>query len=130
MEKGMLKGGLAKERNPYGRVLHDRGTSSKPSKFEGIGNEKHENVRGAQEGGDRAEAAGMGPGHSHLGHATAELRAQHPHHHSVGGVHHTADHIRHVPMHGMGVESRHGHSARMSPGRSHGHPEHNHRDLK
>ena len=101
-----MRKGLMAEKNPMGRVLHDRDTSSKPAKYEGIGNEKHENVRGAQEGGSRAEAAGTrrseGPGSSHLGHATAELRSQHPHHHSHGGIHHTSDHIRHEPMHGKG----------------------------
>lgn len=89
----MGKGMMAKETNPMGRVLHDRDTLSRPSPPAGVGNEKHENVRGAQEGGSRAEAAG--PGKSHLHHAAEELRSQHPHHHSMGGVHHTTDHIRH-----------------------------------
>ena len=100
----MAKGMISKESNPMGRVLHDRGTSSKPSPPTGVGNEKHENVRGAQEGGSRAEAAG--PGKSHLSHATEELHRQHPHHHSEGGIHHTTDHIRHerpeVKYHGKG----------------------------
>ena len=126
--------GMSKERNPYGRVLHDRGTSSKPSPPTGIGNEKHENVRGVQEGGSRAEAAGtrgdLGPGTSHLSHATAELHAQHPHHHSVGGVHHTTDHMRHVPMGGLEVGSRHRNSAHMHKGPSHGHPAHERKELK
>ena len=87
--------GISKESNPMGRVLHDRGTSSKPSPATGVGNEKHEDVRGAQEGGSRAEGAEMGPGKSHLGHAVEELHRQHPHHHSEGGIHHTTDHIRH-----------------------------------
>lgn len=86
---------MNKERNPMGRVLHDRGTSSKPSPPTGVGNERRENVRGAQGGGDRAEAAGMGPGRSHIGHAVEELKKQHPHHHSEGGIHHTEDHMRH-----------------------------------
>lgn len=123
MGKGMMK-----ERDPAGKVLHDRDTSSRPSPPAGIGDEKRPNVRGAQEGGSEAEAAG--PGKSHLGHAVEELHSQHPHHHSVGGVHHTTDHIRHVPMHGLAVESRHEHSAHMRPGKSHGHPEHDERDLK
>jgi hypothetical protein len=89
--------GLMKESNPAGRVLHDRGTSSKPSPAAGVGDEKHENVRGAQEGGSCAEAAG--PGKSHLSHATEELHRQHPHHHSEGGIHHTTDHIRHETPH-------------------------------
>jgi len=121
--------GISKERNPMGRVLHDRGTSSKPSPPAGVGNEKHENVKGAQGGGSRAEAAGMGPGETHLGHAVAELHSQHPHHHSVGGVHHTEDHIRHLPMGGLGAPERHKHSAHMHEGRSHRHPEHSHEDL-
>ena len=122
--------GISKVSDPYGKVLHDRDTSSKPSPAAGVGDEHRENVRGAQEGGSAAEAAGMGPGKSHLGHAVEELHAQHPHHHSVGGIHHTTDHIRHVPMHGLAVESRHENSAHMKPGPSHGHPEHNSRDLK
>lgn len=89
--------GLSKERNPMGRVLHDRDTSAKPSPPTGVGGERKENIRGVQEGGSRAEAAGMGPGRSHLGHAVEELHSQHPHHHSIGGIHHTEDHIRHVP---------------------------------
>ena len=105
MAKGMMHsgkgGGLAKEHNPYGRVLHDRDTSSKPSPPTGIGDERKPNPKGAQEGGSRAEAAGtrgeLGPGHSHLGHAAEELHKQHPHHHSHGGIHHTSDHIRHEP---------------------------------
>lgn len=92
--------GMSKVMNPAGKVLHDRGTSSRPSPPTGVGDEHRGNVKGAQSGGSRAEAAGMGPGSSHLGHAVGELRAQHPHHHSAGGRH------------------------------SHGHPEHNHRDLK
>jgi hypothetical protein len=93
--KGMMKehDRASKERDPAGKVLHDRDTSSKPSPPAGIENERHENVRGAQEGGSRAEAAG--PGRSHIGHAVEELHRQHPHHHSEGGVHHTTDHIRH-----------------------------------
>jgi len=91
--------GLSKESNPMGRVLHDRGTSSKPSPPTGVGNEKHEDVKGAQSGGSRAEGAEIGPGTSHLGHATEELHRQHPHHHSEGGIHHTSDHIRHETPH-------------------------------
>jgi len=91
--------GMSKERDPYGKVLHDRDTSSRPSPPTGVGDEKHENVRGAQEGGSRAEAAEMGPGRSHLGHAVEELHRQHPHHHSEGGIHHTSDHIRHETPH-------------------------------
>jgi len=125
---------MSKERNPYGRVLHDRDTSSKPSPPTGVENERHPNVKGAQGGGSRAEAAGtrgdLGPGHSHLGAATAELRSQHPHHHSVGGIHHTDDHMRHLPMGGLGAPGRHHHSAHMHEGRSHGHPEHERKDLK
>jgi hypothetical protein len=87
--------GMSKVNDPYGRVLHDRDTSSKPSPATGVMNERKPNVRGAQEGGSRAEGADMGPGKSHLSHATEELKRQHPHHHSEGGVHHTTDHIRH-----------------------------------
>src|SRR5208282_1343350 len=87
--------GISKETNPMGRVLHDRDTSSKPAPPTGVGNERHENVRGTQEGGSKAEATEMGPGRSHLSHATEELHRQHPHHHSEGGIHHTTDHIRH-----------------------------------
>ena len=94
--------GMNKEKNPYGKALHDRGTKDVPAKYEGVGNERKADVRGAQEGGSRAEAAGMGPGHSHLGGAVKELREQHPHHHSEGGIHHTSDHIRHVPHHRRG----------------------------
>ena len=123
-----------KEHNPYGKVTHDRGTADRPAKYAGIGNEKHPNVKGAQEGGSRAEAAGtrgdLGPGHSHLRVATRELEAQHPHHHSVGGVHHTDDHVRHLPMGGLGAPGRHHNSAHMHAGRSHEHPEHSHKDLK
>jgi hypothetical protein len=90
MAKGMMK-----ETNPMGKVLHDRDTSSRPAPPTGVMNERKPNVQGAQEGGSMAEAAGMGPGKSHLGHATEELRKQHPHHHSEGGIHHTMDHIRH-----------------------------------
>ena len=120
--------GMSKETNPMGRVLHDRGTSARPSPPTGVGNERKPDVRGAQEGGSRAEGAGVG--HSHLSHATAELHAQHPHHHSVGGVHHTTDHMRHLPMGGMGAPGRHHNSAHMHAGHSHSHPEHSHKDLK
>jgi hypothetical protein len=87
--------GMSKVSDPYGKVLHDRDTSSKPSPPAGVANERKPNLKGTQEGGSRAEAADMGPGKSHLRHATEELKRQHPHHHSEGGVHHTTDHIRH-----------------------------------
>ena len=108
MAKGIDKGAervIAKD-GP-GRVLHDRGTSDRPSKYEGIGNEKREDIRGVQEGGSRAEAEGMHVGKTHLGHAVEELHKQHPHHHSEGGIHHTRDHIRHEPHHmGPGAARR------------------------
>ena len=98
--------GISKERDPYGKVLHDRDTSSRPSPPTGVANESKPNMRGAMEGGSREEADGKGPGKSHLGHATEELHRQHPHHHSMGGIHHTTDHIRHerpeVKYHGHG----------------------------
>jgi hypothetical protein len=125
-----MKNGMSKVADPAGRVLHDRGTSAKPSPPTGVGNERKPDVRGTQEGGSAAEAAGIGPGKSHLSHATAELHAQHPHHHSMGGVHHTTDHIRHLPMHGLGVESRHQHSGKMAAGASHAHPEHRSHEMK
>ena len=110
---------------------------TRPPAAKGGGNEvgsTKADVRGTQEGGSAAEARGtkssIGPGHGHISGAVKELHSQHPHHHSVGGVHHTTDHIRHVPMHGLAVESRHEHSAHMRPGKSHGHPEHDERDLK
>lgn len=84
-----------KEKDPYGKVTHDRGTGDRPSKYEGVGNERKPDMRGTQEGGSRAEAAGGHIGHTHLGHAVKELHEQHPHHHSAGGIHHTHDHIRH-----------------------------------
>jgi len=117
-----------------GRVRKEHAGSGAPAKYQGIGNERKVNPRVDQEGGSRAEYAGtrgeIGPGHSHLSHATKELEAQHPHHHSVGGVHHTTEHLRHVPMHGMKTGHRHENSAHMEPGRSHAHPDHNYRDLK
>lgn len=90
--------GIAKEKDPYGRVLHGRDTSAKASPPTGVANERKPDMKGTLEGGSRAEGAEMGPGRSHLGHATAELHKQHPHHHSEGGIHHTSDHVRHEPM--------------------------------
>lgn len=64
------------------------------------GAEKHADVRGAQEGGSRAENSPKGHiGHTGLKHATAELHRQHPHHHSAGGIHGAHEHHRHEPMH-------------------------------
>ena len=113
-----------------GRVLHDRDTSAAPSKYEGIGNERKPDLKGTQGGGSRAEAADMHVGHTHLGHAVAELHAQHPHHHSMGGVHHTSDHIRHTPMHAMEAGGRNEYSERLHAGTSHAHPEHRSSHLK
>jgi len=93
--------GLEKERNPMGRVLHDRDTSSKPSPPTGVGNERKPNIRGAQEGGSRAEGTESRIGRTHLGHAVGELHKQHPHHHSEGGIHHTDTHMRHMPLGGL-----------------------------
>ena len=112
-----------------GRVWHER-TGGALAKYEGVGNEKRPDLKGTQEGGSRMEAADMHVGHSHLGHAVAELHAQHPHHHSVGGVHHTQDHIRHKPLHAMEEGGRNEYSARMHPGSSHRHPEHKSKHLK
>lgn len=93
--------GLSKERDPAGRVLHDRGTSSKPSPATGVGGEAKPNMKGVQGGGSQAEGSGMernvGIGKTHLGAGVEELHRQHPHHHSEGGIHHTKDHIRHEP---------------------------------
>ena len=123
----MAKGGLSKEKNPMGRVLHDRGTVDRPSPPTGVGNEREPDMKGTQEGGSAAEGH---VGHSHLGHAVHELESQHPHHHSMGGVHHTTDHIRHVPLHAMESEGRHHHSAHMHKGPSHSHPQHERRHMK
>ena len=92
------------------RETHSR-VSERPAASRGgseVGNERKADVRGAQEGGSRAEAS-----HNPLTHAVNELHTQHPHHYSDHGPHHGTDsHIRHEPMHGL------------HPGRhSKGHPE-------
>ena len=93
MEKGM------KGHDAQGHDVHSR-VSEKPAGKVGRGSEAgsltHGDVKGAQEGGSRAEALG---GKASLGHAVKELERQHPHHHSAGGIHGTKDHIRHEPMH-------------------------------
>lgn len=60
------------------------------------GPERKADVRGAMEGGSKAEGSKSAPGVSgHIGHAVKELHKQHPHHHSAGGIHGTSDHVRH-----------------------------------
>lgn len=86
-----------------------RGASEKPAASKGgseVGNERKADVRGAQEGGSRAEGRSetprIGPGETHIKHAVRELHEQHPIHHSDHGPHHGTDHhIRHQPLHGM-----------------------------
>ena len=91
----------------------------------GPGDEHHADVRGTQEGGSAAEARGtpgIGPGHSHLGHAVAELHAQHPEHHADRGPHHGGhEHIRHMPLHGMKAHEGHPHSHHNSEHKRHEH---------
>lgn len=59
----------------------------------GVGNERKGDVRGTQEGGSAAEAAG-----NPLRGAMAELRSQHPHGYDDHGPHHgTNSHVRHMP---------------------------------
>lgn len=79
------------------------GDHTRPAHAAGVGNEKKADVRGAQEGGDKAEGAGMG----HLRGAVKELHSQHPHAHHDHGPHHGgSEHIRHEPMHGMKPSKR------------------------
>ena len=75
-----------------------------------VGPERHANMRGVMDGGSRAEGAdhirstggyGSPVGETSMKSATHELRKQHPHHHSAGGIHGTMDHQRHEPMHGL-----------------------------
>ncbi len=119
--------------DPEGAVVRARQTSSRPahagSEHHAAGAERPVSPRVVQEGGSAAEARGAkpGPGHSHLSHAVHELHIQHPHHHSVGGVHHTDDHHRHIPMHGLEVGSSHRHHAKHHETPSgHAHPQHPH----
>jgi hypothetical protein len=71
----------------------DRGSGSD------VGNERKADVRGAQEGGSRAEGC---CGSTHLGHAVKELHSQHPHGHMDRGPHHEwRGKVRHEPLHGM-----------------------------
>jgi hypothetical protein len=68
----------------------------------GVGDTRKGDVKGAQEGGSKAEAA-----HNPLKGATKELRRQHPHKHDDLGPHHETDsHIRHEPLHGMKPRGR------------------------
>ena len=71
-----------------------------------VNNEKHADLKGAQLGGSKREAAGSeihsNEGHGlagHLGHAVGALHRQHPHHHHDHGPHHGGtEHIRHEPV--------------------------------
>ena len=84
-------------------IHKEAGVHPKPRGYEGIGDERKGDVKGAQSGGSAAEARGTpGIGATHLGHAVKELHAQHPEHHSDRGPHHgSKHHIRHMPLHGM-----------------------------
>lgn len=85
--------------DPKGRVK-EAPASPRTGPHHDAGPERKADVKGTQMGGSKAEGA-YPIGHTGLSHAVKELHAQHPHHHSVGGIHGTSDHIRHTPMHGL-----------------------------
>lgn len=96
-----MRHGEGYKSNNHGVEPHMDTVRKRPAEAGGrhhdAGPEKHADVRGAQEGGDRAEGRRSGGhvGETHLNHATRELHSQHPHHHSAGGIHGTKDHMRH-----------------------------------
>lgn len=101
MEKNASSKGWGKD--PHGHQVKERPAHPKGSGHHDAGPERKADVKGAMEGGDRAEGAHP-VGHTSLKHAVGELRSQHPHHHSAGGIHGTKDHHRHEPMHGLSVK--------------------------
>ncbi len=102
MHMNKSKGEREAKRDPsaaLNKEVHER-VRNRPAASKGgseVGNERHADVRGAQEGGSRAEAS-----HNPLTHAVRELHEQHPIHYADDGPHHGTDHhIRHEPMHGL-----------------------------
>ena len=72
---------------------------ARPAPPAGVGNEKKADMKGALQG---QPTDGSHVGHTHLGHAVAELHEQHPIAYHEHGPHHGTDHhIRHEPMHGL-----------------------------
>lgn len=93
-------GGKAKEITSAQEKIPHRQTANRHHTA-GVGNERKADVKGVQEGGSAAEAAGNMI-HEGLKGAVKELHEQHPHEYHEHGPHHgTTTHMRHEPMHGM-----------------------------
>ena len=73
---------------PLGHTTREAPAASH-EKHHDAGPEKKPDMKGA------FSSKGGHMGHTGLKHAVEELHEQHPHHHSVGGIHGTKDHVRH-----------------------------------